>query len=194
MGLAPWQAGTDVIDLFKKVKEKHHHPRLELANFAVCFTDSKPFVKGRFNWGKVQKFSPLAKLWHGENNKYDFLVIICGEAWQNILTMSQREALVDLHLTRCDVDFEPEVNTDPVTGKETVVKDGFGRIQMSNNIKYDDEGVPKWKVHPLDLHVFTENVTRYGVWSEELLDFKKAVEDKQEQQVPVAGNQKPENG
>jgi hypothetical protein len=63
MALAPWQASDDVNDLFKKLKEKHHHPRLEMANFAICFLDTKPFIKGRFNWGKVQKFTPLAKLW-----------------------------------------------------------------------------------------------------------------------------------
>jgi hypothetical protein len=187
MALAPWQAGTDVTDLFHEIKTKHHLPRLEMARFAVCFTDTAPFLKGRFNWGKVQKFTPMAKLWHHEDMKYDFLVVLCGEAWQNILDMKQREALVDLHLTRCDVDFEPEMAIDPITNKNTVVKDEFGRIQMSTNVKVDDDGVPKWKVHPLDLHVFTSNVTRYGVWSEELLDFKKAVDH----QVAETEAQKP---
>jgi hypothetical protein len=128
----------------------------------------------------------MAKLWHHETMKYDFLVILCGEAWQNILNMAQREALADLHLTRCDVDFEPETTTDPITNKVTPVKDAFGRIQMSNNVKMDDEGNPKWKVQPLDLHVFTENVTRYGVWSEELLDFKKAVDHIAKNKPPLA--------
>jgi hypothetical protein len=176
MGVAPWEANSDVVDLLNIVKGKHHHPRLEQATFAVCFTDTKPFIKDRFNWGKVQKFSPLARLWHPENKKYDFLFVLSGTAWSNVLSITQREALLDLHLTRCDVDYEPEENTDPVTNKKQVVKDEWGRVQMSNNIKYDDDGVPKWKVHPLDLNVFAENVSRYGIWCEDILTIKKAVQ------------------
>jgi hypothetical protein len=66
----------------------------------------------------------------------------------------------------------------PIVIKEVVVKDEFGRIQLSKNIKYDEDGIPKWKVHCLDLPVFTENATRYGVWSEELVEFKNAVNTK----------------
>lgn len=175
MAITPWQADNDVVNLFNDVKAKHHHPRLEHAKFAICFADSKPFVKGRFNWGKLQKFSPLAKLWHPNNNKYDFQIVLCSTAWSNMLNMTQREALVDLHLTRCDVEYEPETTIDPINNKVIPVKDEWGRPQMSNKVKYDEEGNCKWRIEPLDLYVFSQNVSRYGLWVEEILDFSKAI-------------------
>lgn len=181
MALLPWECASDVCDLFYAVKQKYHHPRLEMAEFAICFVDTKPFVRGRFNWGKVQKFSPLARLWHADNKKRDFLVILCADAWHSVLNIAQREALLDLHLTRCDVEYVPQ--TVEENGKKQVVKDEFGRVQMSDEVKYDDDGVPKWKVQPLDLHVFTENVTRYGIWCEDLLSFKDAVEAVEDRKI-----------
>jgi hypothetical protein len=169
-----WQASNEVMQLVDEVKNKHHHDRIGAAKIAVCFADSKPFVKGRFNFGKVSKFSPLAKLWHANQGKYDFLSILCADAWHGLLNSSQREALVDLHLTRCSVDYEPKCDID-AKGKKHPVKDGWGRIQYSDEMKFDDEGNPKWIILPLDLHVLTDNVLRYGPWCEEILEFKEAV-------------------
>jgi hypothetical protein len=179
MATLPWPAGQDVLDLFTVVKEKHHHDRLFQAKIAVCFSETKPFIKGRFNWGKVMKFSPLMKLWHPTHSKYDFMVILCADAWHSILNSYQKEALVDLHLTRCSVDYIPAMAVDEY-GKNKVVKDEWGRIQYTNEIKFDDENNPKWKVLPLDILVFTENVLRYGPWSEDIHMFKEALD-----QVPV---------
>lgn len=174
----PWAAGQDVVMLFEKVKNRHHLPRLAEATIAVCFADTKPFIKGRFNWGKVRRFNPLDKLWQGE--KYDFLVVLCATAWQGVLQEdSKKEALVDLHLTRCGVEYVPVTFEEEQGGvkKKKVDKDEWGRINYTDEIKRDEDGNPKWRVLPLDLHVFSENVQRYGVWCEELLSFKEALEE-----------------
>lgn len=187
MAIQPWQAGQDVLSLFNTVKEKHHHERLGMANIAVCFNDSKPFIKGRFNWGKVQKFSPLMKLWHPTHGKYDFMIMLCADAWHSILNAYQKEALVDLHLTRCSVEYMPVTAVDD-HGKKKVVKDEWGRIEYTNEMKFDDEGNPKWKVLPLDILVFTENVLRYGPWCEDIHLFKQAVDEAPEppeEEVPI---------
>lgn len=180
MALAPWTADKAVVDLFNEVKNKYHGTRLAEAEIAVCFVDSKPFVKGRFNWGKVRRFQAVDKLWHSDQKRYDFLIMLCSDAWNNVLGSMQREALADLHLTRCSVDYEPVEEETTVNGvvKKKIVKDDWGRIEYTQEIKRDkDTGEPKWKIEPLDLHVFSGNVQRYGVWCEELLNFKEAMDD-----------------
>lgn len=172
--LPPWAADSSVVNLFNDIKNKSHLPRLEEAEIAVCFQDSKPFSKGRFNWGKVRRFQPVDKLWHSYDKKYDFLIILSSDAWNVILTSSQREALADLHLTRCSVDYEPVTEEVTVKGvvKKKILKDDWGRIEFTNEIKRDKEtGDPKWKIHPLDLPVFADNVSRYGLWCSDLADF-----------------------
>lgn len=173
--LTPWTAGLEVINLFNTVKTKHHLPRLELANVALCFMDCKPFIRGRFNWGKVMKFSPIMKLWHPQHGKYDFMIMLVADAWHSILNSYQKEAWADLCLTRCGVEYIPVTAVDE-HGKNKVVKDEWGRVEYTNEIKFDDDGVPKWRVNPLDLLVYTENVLRYGPWTEPILEFKQAVD------------------
>jgi hypothetical protein len=179
MALAPYAADNSVVELFNKVKERHHLPRLEEAAIAVCFVDQKPFNKGRFNWGKVRRFQPVDKLWHPDDQKYDFLIVISQEAWNDVLSNSQRESLADLHLSRCSVEYEPAY--EEVTGKggkkkKKKVKDKWGQIVYTTEIKRDGEtGEPKWKILPLDLCSFGDNVVRYGVWCEELLNFKEVL-------------------
>jgi hypothetical protein len=59
--------------------------------------------------------------------------------------------------------------------RKKVIKDEFGRVQYTTNIKTDDEGNPKWKILPLDLEIFSGNVRRYGLWYDELLELKDAI-------------------
>ncbi len=174
MPKCPWLANSAVFDLMEEVKFKYHSPRLELAKVAVCFADSKPFVKGRFNWGKTLKFSPLNKLFQQHNKIYDFLIILSTDAWHEVLTGDEREALLDLHLTRCVAEFLP--NFIEENGKKKPIKDKWGRVEYSSDMKLDEEGNPIWKVLPLDLPVFGANVRRYGIWCEDLATFKEAVD------------------
>jgi hypothetical protein len=167
-----WQANNEVKELIEQIKQKNHCPRLSEAKIAICFNDGKMFVKNRFNWGKVQKFSNLAKLWH--HPRHDFLINVPGDIWTDILNENQREALVDLHLSRCGVEYEPE--TIEENGTKKVVKDEWGRVEYTDIIKTDDEGNPKWLVYPFDLEVISSNIGRYGLWCEGLADLKTAIE------------------
>jgi len=170
MPTTPWKVPSDVLETVREIQHKHHLPRLENCEIAACFVDTKPFVKNKLNLGKVTKFSPLAKLWHNEKN--DFCIVLCADLWHAVLTQPQREALLDLHLTRCEVEYVPEMED----GK--ILKDEWGRIQYTNEIMFDDSGEPKWKVLPLDLEVFTSNVRRYGLWLDMIQDFSKVCNEK----------------
>jgi hypothetical protein len=166
-----WKAKQEVVDLLDSVKEKHHLPRLQVASVVAIFSDSKPFIKNRFNWGTVKKFSPFHALWLSQ--KHTFCITICADLWHDILNANQREALLDLHLTRCEPVFLPE--TIEENGKKKVVKDDWGRVQFTDQVKLDDEGNPKWQIAPLDVLVLTKNVQRFGLWTEELTEFAKVV-------------------
>lgn len=169
-----WKAAPELFALANEIKEKYYLPRLEQASIAVALVDGKPFIKNRFNWGNVVKFSDFNRIW--QQQEYDFCISIIGDVWYDVLDQNQREALIDLHLTRCSVEYEPEV---VIEGKKKkVIKDDLGRVQYTNNMKCDEEGRPKWMVLPMDLTVFASNVRRYGLWCEDLNDFESAVRSK----------------
>ena len=167
-----WKATADVSLLLDEIKKKHHSPRLDLSQIAAAFDDSKPFVHNKLNLGKVSKFSPLAKLWQGI--PHDFCLSIPSDLWHSILTPEQKEAYLDLQLTRCQVEYIPDMVEE--NGKKKPIKDEWGRVQYTDEIKVDDEGCPKWKVGNLDLEVFTSNVGRYNLWHEGLLELKEAID------------------
>lgn len=167
-----WKAPTEVRQLLQAIKAKHHSPRLDECSIAICFDESKPFVKNKLNLGKLSKFSITAKLY--QMDKHDFCLIIPSSLWQEMLNIDQKKAFLDLHLTRCSMEYVPE--TIEENGKKKKVMDEMGRIQYSKVPKYDAEGNIKWKVEPLDLEVFASNVSRYGLWQDELILFKEAIE------------------
>jgi len=166
-----WKAAAELEVILETVKEAHHLPRLFQAKVGLAFDDSKPFVHNKLNLGKVSKFSPLAKLWQGLPQ--DFCLSIPSDLWHSVLKGNQREAYLDLQLTRCQVEYIPE--TVEENGKKKPIKDEWGRIQYTKEIKLDDLGNPKWKVAPLDLEVFTSNVRRYGLWHDGLLELQDAI-------------------
>ncbi len=166
-----WAGDENVFALVNKVKEQYHLPRLQAARIAVSFVDSKPFIGGRFNWGKVSKFSAAAKVWHGD--EYDFLITLSDTAFNDVLEGKQREANIDLLLNCCQVEYVPEMETKGAKPKPA--KDKWGRIIFTDEIKLDEEGDVKWKVVPLDLHAYQDNVVRYGCWCEDLLDLESAI-------------------
>jgi hypothetical protein len=167
-----WECNQETKNLLLKVKDKHK--RLAEANVALSFNDGKAFTGGRFNWGKVVKFSPLAKLWHPSDATYDFHISLPADSWHSLLSGDQREAWLDLHLTRCQVEYVPVMIE--VNGKKFPEKDEWGRTKYTDEIKRDEEGNPKWRVSPLDLMVFVDNVSRYGLWSQDLVDFKETID------------------
>jgi hypothetical protein len=171
MSTNPWKAPNEVTEILNYVKEKHHSKRLANASIVCCFDESKPFINNKLNLGKVSKFSALAKLWHRE--KHDFCISIPMDLWHSILKGDEREAFLDLQLTRCSAEYMPEVVEE--NGKKKKIKDEWGRTQYTQEFKTDDDGNVKWKVAPLDLEVFAENVRRYGLWSDSLMELKDAI-------------------
>jgi hypothetical protein len=167
-----WKAPNDVQEIVSSIKSKFHHPRLEEAKIAISFNDAKPFINERLNLGKTSKFSTLAKLWHPDGKQYDFHISLPSDVWHSVLTGVQREAWMDLHLCRCQVDYIPE--TVEVNGKKRPVRDDWGRVKYTTEIKRDEDGSPKWVLDPLDLMIFQENVTRFGCWFPMLMDMKSA--------------------
>lgn len=153
-----------------------NHKRLEGSKIGICFADTKPFKGGRINLGKASKFSPAAKIW--QDKKYDFCITLCADLWYQVLKEEQREALLDLMVTCCDVEYEPM--TQNINGKDVVIKDDWGRVRNSDKIKVDDEGNPKWKVNPLGIDIYTSNIRRYGLWYEDLESLSEAMKDKAE--------------
>jgi hypothetical protein len=171
MSSNPWKASEEIIALLDFVKSKHHSPRLDDCRIAVCFNDSKPFANNKLNLGKLSRFSATAKLWQRE--KHEFCLSIPMELWTTVLDAGQREAYLDLMLTRLDMDYLPEFIEE--NGKKIKIVDEFGRTQYSNVPKEDKEGNIKWKIEPLDLEVFSKNVRKYGLWQDELMTFKEAI-------------------
>lgn len=175
MAATPWKVQQSVLDLIHKVQHKNH-PRLETASIAACFQDGKAFVKNKMNLGKVLKFSPFNKLW--QLDKHDFCLLIPSSLWNEVFQEEQKEAYVDLQLTRCEVEYEVQVIEE--NGKKIKVKDEWGRVQYTEQMKTDDEGNIKWKVLPLNgavgLEVFTSNVRRYGTWLDSIEDLKEAMD------------------
>lgn len=172
MPIPPWKVSADVNDLVQLVRGKYHQHLVD-AKIAVAFDDSKPFKNDRLNWGKTLRFSDLNKLWQSPM-VFDFCIILSSDVWHDVLDASQKEALIDLHLTRCVVEYVPETVIE--NGRKKVIKDQFGRVKYTNEMKFDDSGNPKWKVIPLDIWVFTKNVGRYGLWCDELMEFNVAIE------------------
>jgi hypothetical protein len=170
MPVQHWAAPPDVLDLLSEVLEKH--PHLSEATFAVSFADSKPFIGDRINLGKVSKFSKADKLWHAQDKKYDFRITLCAEVWA-MLSNAQRKAHLDLRVSQCKVEYEPE--TIEENGKKIKVKDEWGRVSYTTEIRRDDEGHPMWKIVPADILILTENIRRCGLWYEELEVLKEAV-------------------
>lgn len=172
-----WIAPEDVQQLLLKVKTKHHSPRLDEARVVVCFDDSKPFKKNRFNWGKTRKFTQDAKLF--QHQRYDFSIILPQSSYNEILNAEQREAWLDLRLECCQAEMEPEVVEQ--NGKKKTVTDEWGRIVFTNEMKRDDDsGEPLWKVDPQDVLVIHSNISRFGCWCTEFVDLGDAVNKKEE--------------
>jgi hypothetical protein len=146
-----WKSPDEISSFVLTLAEKNHYPRLENATFAVAFDDSKPFVK----------------------NKFNFSIVLSSEVWVDVLNVEQREALLDLHLSSCVVEYVPQ--TVQEGKKKKVVKDDWGRIQYTDEIKLDDNSTPKWYVTPLDFSAFAQNVSRYGLWCTDFCEIQDLV-------------------
>ncbi len=111
----------------------------------------------------------------------DFNITLYMTAWSE-LNQSQQEACMDHELSHCGVCYLPiteQIGTPNKKGKvkTKIVKDEFGRVQYSNEIKRDPQtGQPKWKLIPHDLEEFRDIVERHGIWDDSLKSFKEIMD------------------
>lgn len=171
----PYPANQQVFELFDKVKQQYH-PGLAEARIAVALVDAKPFIKNKFNFGKISKFSDAHQIWHPENRSYQFLSTLVLDVWNDILDNHQREALADLHLECCKIEYEPV--TVEVNGKKKVVKDEYGCVEYTNVFKLDKDGEKIYKVEKIDIQILSANIKRYGLWLEDFVEFANVLKEK----------------
>jgi hypothetical protein len=163
-----WPAPTEITERLQEVKDRYHS-QLESVSIVIELSDAKPFKVNRLNLGSLRKFSTANKIW--QKGDFDFCITIVGEVWQEILQGDQRDALIDLHLTRIEPVCEPQVIVE--NKKRIICKDDFGRIILTEQQKLDKNGEPKWRILPIDLGVLAQNVRRYGYWFDDLIEFRK---------------------
>ena len=58
--------------------------------------------------------------------------------------------------------------------KKKVVKDQWGRVEYTTDLKLDANGDPIWRVMPIDLYVCAANARKYGLWLEAMEEFDAA--------------------
>lgn len=112
----------------------------------------------------------------------DFTITIYMGLWST-LTDTQKEACLDHELMHCGVHYVPVTEQIGTTrrgrAKTRIVKDEFGRTQYTNEIKRDENGVPKWRLITHDLEEFRDIVARHGVWDDSIQAFKDVLDIQQ---------------
>jgi len=84
-----------------------YHPHLIPARILYLFTDAARSKAGRVVLGSAKRLSALEQFLTREDEEdaqtaYDFIILMSSEEWQ-LLTPTQREALVDHELMHCTV-------------------------------------------------------------------------------------------
>lgn len=109
----------------------------------------------------------------------DFTITLYMMPWGDLDT-NQKRACLDHELYHCGVHYEPvqEQIGQSRQGRQRmqVVRDEYGRIQYTNEIKRNENGEPKWRILPHDLEEFCDIVERYGRWDESIQSFSDALD------------------
>lgn len=154
-----WEAPDDIKKLVERVKEEHH-THLARAGVWVLCSDTKAVRNNQLVFTQSKKCTKTEKLSTG----HDFKLVVMAELWGE-LTDAQRLAAVDEALCRCGVKYVPQ--TVEVNGRKEVVKDEWGRVVYTEEIDYDGENRPKWKINPPDAGVYYAMLMRHGKYNEE---------------------------
>ncbi len=154
-----WEAPDDIRRTLEELKNEHH-PHLSSASFWALCSDGKAIRNNQLIVTQSKKCTKTEKLSSG----HDFKVIVMAEAWATLPDAARRIAL-DEALCRCGVKYVPQ--TLEINGKKQPVKDEIGRTVYTDQIEYDTEGVPKWRINPHDAGLFFALLQRHGRYSEE---------------------------
>ena len=162
-----WEAPDDIRRNVEALKLEHH-PHLANASIWVLCSDGKALRNNQLLVTQTRKCTKTEKLSTGR----DFKIIIMMEAW-SVLPDAARQIALDEALCRCGVKYIPQ--TVEVNGRKEVVKDEVGRIIYTDQIEYDAEGAPKWRINPPDAGLYYALLQRRGQYSEEAENVTRAL-------------------
>lgn len=147
---------TDQIYKQMDAIKREHHKHLEGARIIMFMDYSEPSGSA-LTFGTASLASSQVKALSGAN----FVITINALAWDN-LDEEGRTALLDHELSHCHVCLKPMKD-----GRETI-RDAFGRVQYTNQVKRDADGNIQYRIIPHDVTEFISIVKRRGLWMENL--------------------------
>ncbi len=165
-----WQATDEIRRQLEQLRDQHY-PHLANASIWVLCSDAKNVRQNRVIVTETRKCSKAEKLATG----HDFKVTIMVESW-SLLPDAAREIALDEALARCGVEYVPACME--INGKKQIVKDDLGRTIYTDEINYDREGNPKWKINPPDGALYYALLMRRGEYSEEAQNVLRALAGK----------------
>lgn len=165
-----WEANEDIKRKLREIK-KEFHPHLSLASIWLLCSDGNAIRDNHVIATTTQKCTRTEKL----SSSHDFKITIMMETWAH-LTDKGREIALDEALCRCGVKYVPQKME--INGRKEVVKDELGRIVYTDEIEYDKENNPKWKVNRPDAGLYFDLLMRRGTYSEEADNAMRALSNK----------------
>ena len=128
-----WKANKDIhAQVMDLVGRNHPDLALVTSEIAVVFREKAGKSGGRAILGSAKKATSLANAL--SDSSYAFILEVGADVWENELTSTQREALLDHLLTACRAEDDPR------------------------------SGRTKFSVVKPDIMAFRENIERYGMW------------------------------
>ena len=151
-----------------------YHSHLAEAKIVIYASDKNRTKANRIVIADASKAPAKLKA----STNADFTITLYMTPWGD-LNVEQRDACLDHELSHCGVHYEPcqEQVGQSRQGRPRmqVVRDEYGRIQYTNEIKRDENDEPKWRLLPHDLEEFGDVVERHGRWDEAIQSFSEAL-------------------
>lgn len=161
-----WDAPQEIVDIVTNLRP--NHPHLNTASIWVLVSDGKHIVDNRLVPTKTSLCTKTEKYKTGN----DFKITVMAAAWA-MLTDKQREVAIDIALSKCGVKYEPQ--SVEVNGKKEILKDDIGRTLFTNEIQYDKNGNPKWKLNKPDAEIFYNILDKYGLYETSVENVKRVL-------------------
>lgn len=166
-----WEATVKIQQQVKQLRDQHH-THLHQASLWVLCSDAKAIRDNHIIATQTKKCTNTERLSSG----HDFKIVIMMEVW-SLLTDEQRAKAIDEALCRAGVKRVPQMIE--INGKKDVVKDDFGRIIYTDEIAYDKEDRPKWKINRPDAELYFGMISRHADYNEEAENVQRAFEGKE---------------
>lgn len=177
--MAIWEleSNSSIYTMMNELIERYH-PHLSESKIILYANEKNKLKSNHVIIASASKASSRLRA----STEADFTITIHMMPWGD-LSESQKRACLDHELSHCGVHYEPvkeQVGTSR-NGRPRmkVVRDSYGRIQYTDEIKRDPEtGKPKWRLITHDLEEFRDIVDRHGVWDSSLQSFQEVLRRK----------------